>query len=718
MLRLAGEPSEFDRLLAEVGLTVCCRSSSPVGARENIAALTGTPPAGAVCRPNVCSSPPRSLGVEVALVFGPVNDARSASGNGRVNGCFVPSILVEPKRNRPAVVDYHRPVENEVAILRNVMVPMRDGVHLATDLYHPSRDGELLPGPFPVIVDRTPYEKIPRAARANDPEYFAERGYVFVFQDTRGHGHSEGEYKLYVREGDDGCDAIEWVARQPWCNSKIGMSGYSHDAATQNAVAAAGSPHLTSIFPAFCSSSYHNDVAGHGGAQRLSHNFVYTVLHALLDHVVSDSPDLQASMSEIEEHMFEWFKVPQEKHLRLFRDVPRAATWYREWLDHPDLDDYWKQNGYFYERFYDDYPDVPAFFMGGFYDFCLLGTTTNYNGLAAALSSKPHLMLGPWCHGPMNARRRSAGTVDFGASSYVDWNPVRLAFFDESLRGVDTGLFGRDRSVNVFVMGGGSGTKDSDGLIDHGGYWISGPSWPLPGTTFTEYHLRPAGALTTEPEGTTGSVSFAYDPDDPVLQIGGDYTYPFGLGPLDQIGQPRVLGSTDTMPLSARPDVLVFETEPLIEDVEVVGPIRVELYVSSDAPDTDFTAKLIDQYPPSVYYPGGYAMLLTDSIRRLRYRDSLEWTTPYTPGDVVAVEIDVRVTANVFKVGHRIRLDVSSSCFPSFDPNPNTGEPIGRHTHTRVANNTVHFSGSHRSRLILPIRNQEPPNKARGATDL
>jgi len=295
---------------------------------------------------------------------------------------------------------------------------------------------------------------------------------------------------------------------------------------------------------------------------------------------------------------------------------------------------------------------------------------------------------------------------------------LRFRQGNESLRGVDTGLFGRDRSVNVFVMGGGSGTKDSDGLIDHGGYWISGPSWPLPGTTFTEYHLRPAGALTTEPEGTTGSVSFAYDPDDPVLQIGGDYTYPFGLGPLDQVGQPRVLGSTDTMPLSARPDVLVFETEPLIEDVEVVGPIRVELYVSSDAPDTDFTAKLIDQYPPSVYYPGGYAMLLTDSIRRLRYRDSLEWTTPYTPGDVVAVEIDVRVTANVFKVGHRIRLDVSSSCFPSFDPNPNTGEPIGRHTHTRVANNTVHFSGSHRSRLILPIRNQEPPNKARGATDL
>ena len=199
-------------------------------------------------------------------------------------------------------------------------------------------------------------------------------------------------------------------------------------------------------------------------------------------------------------------------------------------------------------------------------------------------------------------------------------------------------------------------------------------------------------------------MTYAYDPDHPVPRIGGDYTYPFGIGPLDQVGQPGVLGCTGSMPLSARSDVLVFETDRLTEDVEVVGPIRVELFVSSNAPDTDFTAKLIDQYPPTADYPGGYAMLLTDSIRRLRYRESLEHTTPYTPGDVVKIEIDLRVTANVFKAGHRIRLDVSSSCFPSFDPNPNTGEPIGRHTHTRVANNTVHFGRAYESRLILPVR--------------
>jgi putative CocE/NonD family hydrolase len=602
------------------------------------------------------------------------------------------------------IAEYDRAAETQYALIRDVMVPMRDGVCLATDLYLPAgRDGVALPGPFPVIVDRTPYEKVPRAL-SNDPEFFARRGYAFVFQDVRGHGDSEGEFYLYVHEGQDGYDCLEWVSKQPWCNGKIGTSGYSHDAATQNAIARAGSPHLTAMFPAFCSSNYHNDVAGHGGAQRLSHNFVYTIMQALLDRRAKQHPELAAAVIQAREDMFEWLKLHPDKHDRLFRDFPNAQQWYRDWLDHPDMDDYWKQNAYCFEGFYEDNVDIPAFFLGGYYDFCELGTVTNYEGLAAAKDSPQYLMLGPWCHGPLNARKRSAGTVDFGAESYIDWNHLRLAFFDERLMGIDTGMFAPDNAVRVFMMGGGSGRRLPAGTIDHGGYWLTSDQWPLPGITDRDYYLSDRYALTDAAQPAESTASYVYDPADPAIQLGGDYTYPFGVGPIDQIQDPSILGCTDTMPLNTRDDILTFETEPLTEDLEMSGHVWVELYVSTDAPDTDFTAKLIDQYPTSTEYPHGYAMLLTDSITRLRYRDSIEHVTPYTPGDIVKVRINVRIVSNLFKAGHRIRLDISSSNFPSFDPNPNTGEPIGKHTHQRPARNTIHLGGQHPSKLILPIR--------------
>lgn len=604
-----------------------------------------------------------------------------------------------------AITEYDRPAQAQFAMVRNIMVPMRDGVSLATDLYLPATpEGTVQPGPFPVIVDRTPYQKIPRALM-NDPEFFARRGYAFVFQDARGHGDSEGDFYLYVHEGNDGYDCMEWVFAQPWCNGRIGTSGFSHDAATQNAIAREGSPRLNAIFPAFGSSNYHNDVAGHGGAYRLSHNFVYTVMHALLDKSASSSPGLVAAMRKVQENMFEWLSAHPDKHRRLFRDFPAGLRWYEDWLDHPDLDDYWKQNAYYFEGHYDQYPDVPGFFMGGYYDFCELGTVTNYEGLRARKQSPQYLMLGPWCHGPLNARRTFAGEVEFGPVSRVDWNPVRLAFYDEVLMGIETGMFGPQHAVKVFVMGGGTGKKTAQGRIDHGGYWVTASEWPLPGTSPRDYFVAGPGVLSGEQPAGAGSESFIYDPGDPVIQIGGDYTYPFAMGPLNQVRDPGILGYASRLPLQARPDVLTFETGPLAEDVEIAGHIWVELFVSSDAPDTDFTAKLIDQYPVSEDYPDGFAMLLTDSIIRLRYRESLEHAVPYAPGDVVRVRIDVRVVANVFKASHRIRLDISSSNFPSFDPNPNTGEHIGKHTHLRQARNTVHYGPDHPSRLILPVRN-------------
>jgi putative CocE/NonD family hydrolase len=304
-----------------------------------------------------------------------------------------------------------------------------------------------------------------------------------------------------------------------------------------------------------------------------------------------------------------------------------------------------------------------------------------------------------------------AGAVEFGVAAAVDWNPIRLAFFDQFLKGIDTGVLGAETSAVVFVGGGGSGHRNTAGRLDHGGYWVEGPFWPLPGVQETAFHLQGNGRLTREaPQATSSSTSFTYDPEQPCPQLGGDYNFAFTLadrnrmGPQDQVCDPVHPGCTDRLPLASRTDVLVFETDALENDVEVIGPLKVKLHVSTDALDTDFTAKLIDQYPPSTDYPYGFALLLQDSILRLRYRNGLEKAEFVTPGEVVPIEIDLWMTGNRFVKGHRIRLDISSSNFPTYDPNPNTGEPIGYHTHTRKALNTVYHDAERPSQLILPVR--------------
>jgi putative CocE/NonD family hydrolase len=611
--------------------------------------------------------------------------------------------------NFDALRNYERgPVSDDYVLIRDAMVPMRDGVRLATDIYLPAKDGMALAGKFPTILDRTPYDKVPRAPLANDPEYFARRGYAFVFQDSRGHGNSEGEFSIYVDEGKDGYDTVEWIAKQDWCNGKVGTSGYSYDAATQHALAREAPPHLAAMFPAFGTSNYHNDCEAHGGAFRLAHNLNYSLHHAEMDRLAKTDPVVAANIHKARSQLAQWLTRPLSEHFRLFRLVPEAEKWYRAWVDHPDFDDYWKQNGYYFEGFHADYPDVPVFHMGGYYDFLTLGTVRNYAGLKKAKTSPQFLLLGPWTHGPLRSRSSWQGAVEFHAG--IDWTPIRLAFFDHFLMGIDTGLMGADTSVTVFVGGGGTGKRDTNGHLDHGGRFITAPSWPLPDAKVTAFHLHDGGRLAPEaPKPKKSGTSFEYDPKHPCPQVGGDYNYAFtqrdrdNMGPQDQVGNLKHPGCTDELPLASRPDVLIFETEPLEEDVEVVGPMSVELFVSTDAPDTDFTAKLIDQYPPSMDYPCGFALILRDSIIRLRYRKGLDKADFVKPGEVVPVTIDLWMTGNRFVKGHRIRLDISSSNYPNYDPNPNSGEPIGYHTHTRIARNTVHHDSAHPSKLMLPI---------------
>ena len=614
--------------------------------------------------------------------------------------------------NFAALREYDRgPVSDDYVLIRDVMVEMRDGVRLATDIYLPAENGRPLAGRYPAILDRTPYDKVPRAPRANDPEYFARRGYAFVFQDSRGHGRSQGEFSIYVDEGRDGYDTVEWIAVQDWCNGDVATSGYSYDAATQHALAREAPPHLRAMFPAFGTANYHDDCEAHGGAFRLAHNLNYTLNHAQMDRRYRDDPTVAAAIDQAKADMVDWFTRPLSEHFRILRPVPHAEQWYRAWVDHPDFDDYWKQNGYYFEGHYGAYPDMPIFHMGGYYDFLTLGTIRNYAGLRAAKSELQFMMLGPWTHGPMNARYSWQGAVDFGAAANVDWTPIRLAFFDQYLKGIDTGLFEPQSSVMLFVGGGGTGQRNTAGRIDHGGRWIEATAWPLPDAEVTAFHLHAGGVLSRESSGAMeASTSFNYDPQAPCPQVGGDYNYAFTqrdrnrMGPQDQIADPAHPGCTDRLPLASRADVLVFETAPLEANVEIVGPLSVELFVSTDAPDTDFTAKLIDQYPPSEDYPYGFALILQDSIVRMRYRNGLEKADFVRPGEAVPITINLWMTANRFVKGNRIRLDISSSNYPNYDPNPNTGEPIGYHSHTRIARNTVHHDASHPSRLLLPVR--------------
>jgi predicted acyl esterase len=332
--------------------------------------------------------------------------------------------------------------------------------------------------------------------------------------------------------------------------------------------------------------------------------------------------------------------------------------------------------------------------------------------------------MGSWTHGHMGIPY--SGDVDFGPEALFDWNAFRLRWFDHWLKGMNTGL-DKEPPVKIFLMGGGNGRKTPEGHLKHGGTWRFEKDWPLPRTKYTPFYLHGNMSLdTTPPTESKLSSSYQYDPKKPVPTIGGH------LSSLDYLGPaPTPLGMFDIMsrkvpvveaggfdqreregwfgckppylPLATRHDILVFSTPPLKEDLEITGPITVNLWVGSSAPDTDFTAKLLDVYPPNQDYPKGYALNLTDGILRSRYRNSRETPEFMTPREIYEIRFPIYPTSNLFKAGHQIRLDISSSNWPRFDRNPNTSEPLGVHTRTIIAENTVYHDAEHPSHVVLPV---------------
>lgn len=562
-----------------------------------------------------------------------------------------------------------------VQIEKNVPATMRDGTVLRADVYRPQA-----PGRFPALLQRTPYSKNPPRA-AQTFSALASRGFVVVIQDTRGRYMSQGVASPHD-EAQDGFDTIAWVAGLPYVNGKVGMFGGSYLATTQLLAATLKPPALVALFPASSYASRY-DMVFQGGAFYLSDGLSWNLDQAvdvrrrvLTPQVERDAP---AGLSDVEEQAFrdQWLWHVPLKNIDAL-EIRKYAPGYFLMLDHPAYDAYWRT--FDIEARHDQF-QVPAYHLTGWYDTLLTGTLRNFTGLRAHAATEQarryqRLVIGPWTHARPTLQSTKIGDVDFGPDAGLDSQELMARWFACWLQGGDDAVI-QGAPVRIFVMG--------------ENRWRGEQDWPLDRAQSTAYYLGSAGHANTAagdgvlgPQPSTGESAdrFVYDPADPV---------PTGA----QGGYSRT--PSDQRATEKRKDVLVYSTAPLREAIEVTGPISVKLWVASSARDTDFTAKLID------VFPDGTARALNDGILRARYRDSKTQPTLLTPGQPVEISIDVGATSNFFQAAHRIRLDVSSSNFPRFDRNPNTGGIFGEDSKLLRAEQTILHDAAHPSRLVLPL---------------
>ena len=564
----------------------------------------------------------------------------------------------------PTLIGWVQPPVLDVE--EHVWIPMRDGVKLAANVFRPHGTAKMS-----AIVIRTPYGK-DRWVSGNY-QAFVDHGYAVVVQDVRGRYASEGHFNPLWQEPQDGNDTLNWVAAQPWCDGKIGMTGGSYLGISQWKVAVLNNPHLKAIFTVVSGDDdYRDRFYSPGGAMKWGHRLLWVSENLKEPGYVA--PDFA---------QYIWTLPP--------RRAEKVVTGSRDSLlqpafNHPSYDAFWK-NISTREKLKNC--KVPVFSVAGWYDNYVesdldaFRQMRKYTGLS-------RIMIGPWPHNMSTP----ITTVDFGKDRLVPLRRSQLDWFDQWLKGKDRPLLSQP-PVRLFVMGANE--------------WRDENEWPLARAISTRFYLKSdghansfsgAGRLVARPERVNPQDRYVYDPRNPVPTMGGAVCCDnkiFPWGPLDQ------------RPVEKRHDVLVYTTEPLTEDIEVTGPISLVLYAATSAKDTDFTAKLVD------VYPDGRAINLTDGILRARYRDSLESPKLLATGDPVKYTIDVGVTSNLFRRGHRIRLEVSSSNFPRFDRNPNTGRPIADETQLLKASQTIFHDRAHPSQLILPVI---PPKPALNTTRL
>ena len=562
-----------------------------------------------------------------------------------------------------------------VVMQHNVAMKTRDGVTLRADIYRPLGDG-----PFPVLLQRTPYDK---GSGMDFAQKAVERGFMIVIQDVRGRYASDGEWYPFKHESNDGYDTVEWAANLPGSNGKVAMFGGSYVGATQMLAAIAHPPHLAGICPIVTASNYHENWTYQGGAfqQWFDQSWTANLAQDTVRRVAIDRTNARVNALALPLTQFALFNG----HLDIGAAAGTAevAPYYLDWLAHPRYDDYWKQ--WSIEENFGNIK-VPALTLTAWYDIFQGGSLRNYIGMRdhagdPAARDQQRLLIGIGGHA---GDGQKIGTVDFGSAALdYDEDAITLDWYDYLLRGKQN-QFAAGKPVRLFVMG------DNQ--------WRDEASWPLDRARETRFFLSSGGnanssagdgVLTTTEGGAPAADSFTYDPANPVPTIG---------GPLCCDPRHMAAGPQDQTDLEKRSDVLVYTTPPLDEDVEVTGPVSLDLFAKSSAVDTDFTAKLVD------LWPNGFAQNLTEGILRARFRESTEGEpTPITPGEVYEYRIDLLSTSNVFRKGHRIRLEVSSSNFPRFDRNLNTGKDSATSEAFVKARNTVVHDAAHRSALLLPV---------------
>ncbi len=588
----------------------------------------------------------------------------------------------------------------------DIMVPMRDGVRLATDVFLP--DGA---GPWPALLERTPYDK--RAARANEytaahPEvfgrselagFFTAAGFAVVFQDCRGRYGSEGRFTKYRGEAEDGFDTIGWIAGQDWCDGQVGMMGMSYSAHTQMAAACLNPPALAAMI-CDCggfSNAYQGGIR-FGGALELK-QVTWAFRHALRSRAAAADPVAKAALEATD--IRAWMaRMPWKRGHSPLSPVPDYEDFLFEQWEHGAFDASWKIPSLYSAGWYDRMRRVPSVHISGWYDPYAVTAVENFTGLAAR-GQDVQLVLGPWTHG--NRSRTHAGEVDFGTDATFengmgqDFVQFRIQTFRRHLRGEGLPLH---PPVRYFVMGGGSGGRGDHGRLQHGGSWRSAACWPPEDAFPLALYLQETGALSAAKASHDGICSYIADPDNPVPTRGGPIT---SGAPMMEGGAFDQREGATGLPIASRPDVLVFETAPLDAPLTVAGNVSVRLFVSSDRPTTDFTAKLVDVYPPSSDYPQGFAMNLTDGILRAAYHAGFDEARPLPADGVTMLTVQLYPTANRFERGHRIRLEIASSNFPRFDVNPNDQPGADLSPNRRIARNSIHTGGGTPSCLNLSV---------------
>jgi uncharacterized protein len=551
----------------------------------------------------------------------------------------------------------------EATIELDVPVPMRDGTSLRANVFRPAGDGR-----HPVLLTRLPYGKdLPLGSAVLDPVQATRRGYAVVVQDTRGRFMSEGEFEPFRGEDVDGYDTVEWAAAQPWSDGQVGMYGASYFGQTQWAAARLQPPSLKAIAPYITWSEPTDGTLGRGGAVELGTAASWALQMSLNRVMRNHASDREAMGRAVRAVVDDYDRLAAENYWQLpLRDfapvvrneVPNGFNLYLDALADPAQAEHL--------RVRHDQVEVPSLNAGGWYDIFLQGTIDNFNQMRRR-GVPTKLLIGPWTH---SASSNPVGELNFGFGSQAafidlryDFQSLQLRWFDHWLRGIDTGLLG-EAPVKIFVMG--------------ANRWRDEAEFPLARAVEEDIFLRAEGRLDRHaPKAGEPPDHFDYDPAHPVPTRGGALlmTPEFRSGPYDQRA------------IEERPDVLVYTGGEFSRDVEVTGPVTVTLWACSSAPSTDFVARLCD------VYPDGRSINLTDGILRVGGE----------PGRPAEHHIDLWATSNLFRAGHRLRLQVTSSCFPRWDRNLNTGEATGVGTEMAVARQTILHDPDHPSRIRISI---------------